>query len=104
MIREIVFYTRVIITIIAPFILIVMPIDFFDKGESICLSKQLAGIECYGCGLTKAIMHFIHFDFKGAWNFNQLSFLIIPMMFPLWLKAIYEIQGKQLPGLMGRLT
>jgi hypothetical protein len=104
MIRKIVFYTRNIITILAPFIILILPIDFFDSGESICLSKKLAGFECYGCGLTKATMHFIHFDFKGAWEFNKLSFIVIPMLFPLWLKSIYEINGKKLPGLIGRLT
>ena len=103
-IRKIFFYTTNFITIIAPVALLLMPIDFFDSGESICLSKRLAGIECYGCGLTKAVMHFVHFDFKGAWGFNQLSFLVVPMLFPLWLKSVYEIQGRKLPGLIGRLT
>ena len=42
--------------------------------KAICLSKQLAGVGCYGCGLTKAVMHFIHFDFKAAWEFNQYKF------------------------------
>ena len=102
--RQIFFYTTNGITIIAPVVLLLMPIDFFDKGESLCLSKQLAGISCYACGMTKAVMHFVHFDFLGAWNFNQLSFIVVPMLFPLWLKSIYEIQGKQLPGLLGRLT
>jgi hypothetical protein len=49
-------------------------------------------------------MHFIHFDFQKAWEFNKLSFIVVPMLFPLWLKAFYEIQGKSLPGLLGKLT
>ena len=104
MLKKIVFYTRTIITILAPFVILLLPIDYFDSGESICLSKRIAGINCYACGLTRATMHFVHFDFAGAWQFNKLSFLVVPMLFPLWLKAVYEIQGKSLPGLMGRLT
>lgn len=104
MLKKIVFNTRIWITIIAPFVLIILPPDFFDKGESICLSKALAGIECYACGLTKATMHFVHFEFREAWAFNKLSFIVVPMLFPLWLKAFYEIRGKSLPGILGKLT
>jgi hypothetical protein len=104
MVRKIVFYTRIIVTMIAPFVLWMLPVDFFDSGDSICLSKMLANMECYACGLTRATMHFIHFDFIKAWEFNKLSFIIVPMLFPLWLKSFYEIQGKSLPGIMGKLT
>ncbi|WP_291275693.1 DUF2752 domain-containing protein [Flavobacterium sp.] len=104
LVRKLLFYISNIVTIIAPIALLFFPVDFFDKGESICLSVQLAGIECYACGLTKAIMHLLHFDFAGAWNFNKLSFIVFPMMGVLWVKAIYDIQGKRMPGFIGKLT
>ncbi|MBS7785789.1 DUF2752 domain-containing protein [Flavobacterium sp. CYK-55] len=104
MLRRIVFYTRVIVTIIAPLVLLLLPVTFFDTGESICLSKMLANTECYACGMTKATMHFIHFDFQKAWDYNKLSYIVVPLLFPLWLKAVYEIQGKSLPGVLGKLT
>lgn len=102
--HKIFFYSSNIIIILAPVVLLFLPVDFFDKGESVCLSVQLAGIECYACGLTKAIMHILHFDFSGAWSFNKLSFIVFPMMGVLWIKAIYDIQGKRMPGYIGRLT
>ena len=104
MIKKLVFYIRVWITILAPFVLLLLPADFFDKGESICLSKMLAGMECYACGMTRAVMHFIHFEFEEAWNFNKLSFIVVPLLFPLWLKAVFEARGRQLPGILGKLT
>lgn len=104
MIKKFIFYTRIWITIIAPFVLLLLPVDFFDRGKSICLSQVLAGIECYACGMTRATMHFIHFDFQQAWQFNKLSFVVVPMLFPLWLKAFYELKGKPLPGIMGKIT
>lgn len=104
MLKRIVFYTRTIVTIIAPFVLFLLPTNFFDIGGSICLSKILAGYDCYACGLTKATMHFIHFDFEKAWQYNKLVVIVVPMLFPLWVKAIYEIQGKTMPGLIGKLT
>ena len=51
---------------LTPFVLILLPSDFFDKGETICLSKTLAGMECYACGLTRATQHFVHFEFMKA--------------------------------------
>ncbi len=104
MLRKIVFYSRITITMVTPFVLILLPSDYFDKGESICLSKMLAGMECYACGLTRATMHFVHFEFQKAWEFNKLSFIVVPMLFPLWLKAFYEVRGKKLPGFLGKLT
>jgi len=104
MLRKVVFYTRIWITIITPFVLMLLPSDFFDKGNSICLSKMLANMECYACGLTRATMHFIHFDFDKAWSYNKLSFIVVPLLFPLWLKAFYELKGKSLPGILGKLT
>jgi len=84
----------------APFILLLLPVDYFDTGDSICLSKVLAGIECYGCGMTRAVMHFVHFDFAGAWMFNKLSFLVVPMLFPLWVKSLLIVLNKPLPRFM----
>jgi hypothetical protein len=104
MIRKFFFYTIHISTIIAPFVLFLLPSNFFDKGESVCLSVQLAGIECYACGLTRATMRFVHFEFQEAWDFNKLSFIVVPMLAVLWVKSIYDIQGKRMPGILGKLT
>ncbi len=103
MIKKIVFYTRVWVTLVTPFVLMALPATFFDKGESICISKLLLNMECYACGLTRGVMHFIHFDFKEAWHFNKLTFIVVPMLFPLWVKAIYELRGKQLPSFLKKI-
>ena len=101
--RKFIFYIIHVITLITPFFLWLLPADFFDKGESVCLSQILAGVECYACGLTKATIHFVHFQFEEAWNFNKLSFIVVPMLFPLWVKSIYDIQCKRMPGFIGNL-
>lgn len=103
MVKKIKFIANFVITII-PIVLCLLPVNFFDSGESVCLSKQLANIECYACGMTRATMHFMHFDFENAWFYNKLSFIVVPMLVPLWLKAVFELQGKKLPGILGKLT
>lgn len=104
MIKKAVFYVRVWSIILAPFVLFLLPSTFFDSGESICLSKRLAGIECYACGMTRAVMHFIHFEFHQAWEFNKLSVIVVPLLIPLWVKAFYDLNGKTMPGIFGKLT
>ncbi len=73
-----------------PIILIILPADFFDSGQSICLSQLIFNVECYGCGLTKSIMHLLHFDYKTSWEWNKLGIISFPILFLLWLKYVFE--------------
>ncbi|WP_147362933.1 DUF2752 domain-containing protein [Capnocytophaga canis] len=76
-----------------PIVLMFLPADYFDRGQSVCLSKTLAGIECWGCGLTRAIMHFIHFEFEEAWMFNKLVVIVVPLLFVVWIRSLFSLLG-----------
>ena len=69
-----------LILILIPIVLIVLPADFFDNGDSICLSVFLFDSECYACGMTRAIQHPIHFDFSVAYAYNKLSIFVLPLL------------------------
>lgn len=71
-----------------PIFLLILPIDFFDSGNSICISKFLLDVECYACGLTRAIMHLIHLDIDGALSYNKLSIIVLPLLFYVWLSDV----------------
>ena len=71
-----------------PLILIALPVDFFDYGNTICIYTLITNKNCYGCGMTRAIMHLIHFDFENTFAYNMISFIILPLLFLLWLKEI----------------
>jgi hypothetical protein len=75
---------RLLVYIITPVVLLILPKDYFDKGESVCLSKVLFDIECYGCGMTRACMHLIHLDWEDAYYFNPLAFIVLPILACLW--------------------
>ncbi len=69
----------------APIVLWVLPASFFDHtGITLCLSKFLFNIECMGCGMTRAVMHFHHFEFEKAWGFNRGVVIIYPALVALW--------------------
>lgn len=71
---------------VIPIVLLILPSDFFDEGQSICLSVLLLNQTCYACGLTRAIMHLIHFEFVDAWYFNPLGFIVFPALAWQWLQ------------------
>jgi hypothetical protein len=65
---------------VASVVLLILPSDFFDEGQSICLSVLLANKECYACGMTRGIQHLIHLEFSKAYEFNKLSFVAFPLL------------------------
>lgn len=88
------------VIVFIPVVLLVLPADFFDKGQSICLSRLLLDQECYACGLTRGIMHLIHFQFENAWDYNMLSFIVLPLLIIIW----FEQLNRERKVLRGRLS
>jgi hypothetical protein len=85
--------TLFVLLAVFPIVLSILPSDFFDQGSSVCLSRVLFDLECYACGLTRATMRLIHLDFKGAWEFNKLSFIVFPFISALWVKLLLKQLG-----------
>ena len=76
-----------------PICLTALPANFFDKGDSICFSVMLFDTECYGCGMTRALMHLLHFDFSKGIDYNKLSVIVFPLLMMLWLKLLCGTVG-----------
>ena len=91
-IRLVINFIFLIILITGPFVLLWLPKTFFDEGKSVCISILLFHTSCYGCGMTRAIQHLIHLDFKGAWQYNKLSFIVLPILSILVIKEIFRIK------------
>jgi len=71
-----------------PIVLFLLPASYFDEGQSVCISVLLLNKECVGCGLTRACMHLIHFDFTEAVYHNPLVLLVFPLGVMLWLRLL----------------
>lgn len=63
-----------------PLVLLLMPANIFDSGSDVCLFTLLSGYHCPGCGMTRACMHIIHFDFATALNYNKMAFVVLPVL------------------------
>ena len=83
-----------IILLLGPLILFFLPSDYFDQGQSVCLSVVFFDLECYGCGMTRALMHLIHFEFFEAYEYNKLVILVFPLLFLWWLKIVFSLLRK----------
>lgn len=86
--EKLISYLRLGALAVLPIVLLALPSSYFDDGESICLSKLLANMECYGCGMTRGIQHLIHFDFQEAYAYNKLSFVVLPLLIIMWTVMI----------------
>jgi hypothetical protein len=86
-----------------PFILWILPKTFFDGRADTCLSKLIFNMECYACGMTRAVMRLMHFDFSGAWAFNKISFIVLPLLGILWLQSVYIVLKKEPPAFLKKI-
>lgn len=80
---------RMIFWVGVPVVLLLLPKDIFDDGPPLCPSMLLLGEECPGCGMTRACMHLIHFDFVEAYFYNALCFLVFPVLAFAWAKLFW---------------
>jgi len=78
-------YLRLVAYFLIPIVLLILPADFFDDGQSLCPSILLLDIECLGCGMTRACMHFIHFEFTEAISYNLLVLIVFPLLALIWV-------------------
>lgn len=84
-------WTWLVTLLLFPILLWMLPSDFFDNSETIlCPSRLLLGIECYGCGITRATMHMHHFELEDALFFNVLSVIVYPGLVAVWGHWVYK--------------
>ena len=69
-----------------PLVLWILPATFFDNGDMVlCPTMRFFDYECYGCGMTRAFMHFHHFQFTEAIYYNWGVLWAFPMITIIWL-------------------
>ncbi|QDH81493.1 DUF2752 domain-containing protein [Echinicola soli] len=58
-----------------------------SHGPTLCLIKNVTGVPCPSCGITRAIMAIIHGDVNGSLYSNPLGLLVATglVVGPIWL-------------------
>lgn len=89
-------YLRIGVLVILPLCVYLIPKEWiFSEGNTICLFKNITGNACYGCGITRAMVSLMYFDFLAAWHYHWAVSIVAPIMCYLWLKMIYQIARKK---------
>ena len=67
-----------------------MPNSIIFDGSTICLCKNIFGINCPGCGMTRAIFLVFKGDLITAYQLNLGVLIVFPILVALWIKLIYK--------------
>ncbi len=88
-------YIKLGVMALAPMIILLLPADYFDQGPALCPSVIFFNKTCFGCGITRAIMHLMHGEFSIAKEFHAYVFIIFPILLGLYItEFVYSIKGK----------
>jgi hypothetical protein len=74
--------------ILLPCLLYLIPLDWLNKHHSICLIKNIFGFECFGCGITRAIVSGVQLNFIKAIEYNKLVIIVLPLFIYEWFKKL----------------
>lgn len=69
---------------IVAIVLAVLAVNLLLKISSGCLIREITGIPCPACGLTRAAFSLMRFDFAAAW-YNNPGIFILPVAVMLTL-------------------
>ena len=68
-----------------------------------CPFHLLTGLQCPGCGATRALHHLLHGDVAGAFRLNALLILASPLLScGVYVELRAHLGGKQLPAVLYR--
>ena len=81
--------------VVFPVLLYFIPMDWLNGQHTICLFKNLTGHECWGCGITRAVISTVQFDFAAAFQYNKLIVIVFPLLVYEWTKIIFKIITKK---------
>lgn len=71
---------------------------------SLCVFHRITGLDCPGCGMTRAFLRLLHGDWRGAWAFNPwslplLGFVVLAAALPeAWLQRALRSRAATLLG------
>lgn len=75
--------------VLVPIVFVTVPTSFIETGYSLCLVKYLFGVECPGCGMTRALSALAHGDVVSAIHFNRMVVLIGPLLAYALIRALF---------------
>jgi hypothetical protein len=79
--------------LVAVLLLVAVPTARLAALPVVCPFRNLFGVRCLGCGMTRALSLLFHFRAADAWAMNPLVAFVFP-----WLLAMAARELKSLAG------
>ena len=90
---------KLLTALILYFVLAIGLYRFFQLDIFIpCLYHTFTGLECWGCGTTRAGMALLELDFPSAWKLNPLIYFIAPAFLSFLIFDFIQFQKTQKPN------
>ena len=67
-----------------------------NLGQTKCIFNNLFGIQCYGCGMTRAFYSVVTFNIPKALEYNKLVIIAFPLSIYEYFKFVDRIVLKHL--------
>jgi hypothetical protein len=67
---------------------ILIGIICFNSDLTICLYKNLLGKDCFGCGMTRALVSFIQLDILEGVKYNYKALIVFPILLTVSVKNL----------------
>ena len=72
--------------------LAIIPTPVLERGPVICLWRNLFGIQCPTCGMTRAFSSVLHGHFRAAFQYNKLVTIIFPFTCAVLLRELVRLR------------
>jgi len=66
---------------------------------AVCMTKQLSGYDCPGCGGQRAFHHLLHGHFLQAAKLNAAIYFFAPLLAYIFFSAVLKPFGIKLPDI-----
>lgn len=74
-----------------PVVLYMIPLDWLNKQHTICLVKNIFGVNCFGCGITRAVISGLQLDLIKAIEYNKMVVIVLPMLIYVWFTRLKKL-------------
>ncbi len=82
---------KLVLFLIIPIIFWLINYKSVDNDFSFCLFKNIWGIKCYGCGLSRGISAVLHLKLEEAYKLNRINLISIPIIFIIYIKSLLKL-------------
>jgi hypothetical protein len=75
----------------APLLLFFLPIGWLQGEHTLCLFTNIFGVECWGCGITRAVVSAVQLHWRDAWEYNRLIVIVFPLLVYVWARTVIKL-------------